>query len=617
MAALRFSCVLLPQFALQMSLTANHVRYLAHDLVNRPSSTSIDNPPAALASGQVDLKPTDAAGAPLLARLRRLVRTKAGRRLSPLAACKAVLQGNHPSREIRDFFKELQEDDRHYWIATYYALLMPEKKRRKLAAYFTPPHLAKYAISKLLALGIRPGTSSILDPSSGGAAFLVPLAQAVSQDARRRQLEPRATLNRIQETIAGIEIDKNLVKLSQLLLADLLADELTRTRRKLRIPITNGDTLGTVKPAPRYEAVIGNPPYGRIFQPTKKLLSRYAGVISGGYVNKYALFVQRAIAWARPGGLICMIVPMSFLGGPYFAALRKHILVQTVVISLDPIEERSELFMDVLCDVCVLTLRKKGPGQLPVVPSSSLVRANRPSQLLGVLDLPRESNERIWALPDKTGNAAFFKEGCSALHDYGYLVQAGYFVWNREKDRYREGQLPKKNEIPLYWAHNIKPNCVAEPLVEEPTFQRHFGFVRLEKGSTVAITSDAVLLQRTSNRRQKRRLIAGLILQHNVLGGAGFLSENHTIAVVPRPGVVPTVPLRTLCRLLNSAAVDARFRRISGTVSVSVAALRTLPLPPASRVVDAFAVFACDDEAADEAYRSIEAQDADRARRVS
>ena len=556
-------------------------------------------------------------GALRLACLRRLVRKKTGRRFSALSACRAVLEGTHPSRDIRDFFDKLPSDERHYWIATYYALLMPERKRRKLAAYFTPPHLAKYAIEKLLGLGIRRGVSRILDPSSGGAAFLVPLAQAIAEDARQRQLDPRATLTSIQETIAGIEIDKGLVKLSELLLADLLANELSTTRRKLRITITNGDTLETVEPTPSYDAVIGNPPYGRIFQPTKAVLSRYAKVISGGYVNKYALFVQRAIAWARPGGVICLILPMSFLGGPSFAALRKHILEQAVVISLDPIEERKDVFMDVLCDVCVLTLRKNGPGQLPVAPTSSLVGTNGPLQSIGFLDVPNEPTERIWALPDSAGNAAFFDAEGSSLHDYGYLVKTGYFVWNREQHRYREGQLPRKNEVPLYWAHNVRPNCVADPMAEDATPQKPVGFVRLEKGSTAAVTSNAILLQRTSNRRQKRRLIAGLVFQRNVLGGAGFVSENHTIVVVPQAGIVPTIPLRTLCRLLNSAAVDARFRRISGTVSVSVAALRALPLPPASRVVDAFAAFASDDQAAEAAYRPIEARDTDLARRAS
>ena len=564
--------------------------------------------------GELKLGPNE--GALLLARLRRLARKKAGRRLTALSACKAVVKGNHPSPEVRAFFDGLPSDDKHYWIATYYALLMPQKKRRKLAAYFTPPQLAKYAIDKLRELGIHPGTSKILDPSSGGAAFLVPLAEAIALDARKKQLDPRATLDKIRETIAGIEIDKSLVRLSELLLADLLAGEISKTRRKLRISITHGDALETVQPKPTYDAVIGNPPYGRVFRPAKAVLSQYAPVISDGYVNKYALFVQRAIAWTRPGGAICLIVPMSFLGGPYFAALRKHILEQAVVISLDPIEQRSDLFMDVLCDVCVLTLRKKGTQQIPGVSRSSLIRTHRPAQPMGTLDIPASPSGRMWALPDTAGGADFFDGECSYLDDYGYAVKAGYFVWNREQDRYRVAQVPRKNEVPLYWAHNIKADSVVEPLVEDPTFKAPVGFVTLEKDSPVAITSDAILLQRTSNRRQKRRLIAGIVYQPGVVGGRGFVSENHTILVIPKADAAQTVPLKTLCRLLNSAAVDARYRRISGTVSVSVKALRSLPLPPSSRVVEAFDAIQCNDDAAEEAYL-LKTNEVEQARRAS
>lgn len=564
--------------------------------------------------GELKLGPNG--GALLLTRLRRLARKKTSRRLSALSACNAIVNGNHPSPEIRAFFDGLPSDDKHYWIATYYALLMPQKKRRKLAAYFTPPQLAKYAIDKLRGLGVHPGTSKILDPSSGGAAFLVPLAGAIALDARKEQLEPRATLEKIRETIAGIEIDKSLVKLSELLLSDLLAGEISKTRRKLRISITNGDTLETVQPTPTYDAVIGNPPYGRVFRPTKAVLSQYASVISDGYVNKYALFVQRAIAWARPGGVICLIIPMSFLGGPYFAALRKHILEQAVVISLDPIEQRNDLFMDVLCDVCVLTLRRRGTPQIAAAPTSSLIRTHHPALPMGTLDIPASPSDRMWALPDVAGKADFFDGECSFLDDYGYAVKAGYFVWNREQDRYRVGQVPRKNEVPLYWAHNIKANGVVEPLVAEPTFKAPIGFVTLEKDSPVAITSDAILLQRTSNRRQNRRLIAGMVYQRGVVGGCGFVSENHTILVIPKADVQQTVPLKTLCRLLNSAAVDSRYRRISGTVSVSVKALRSLPLPPASSVVEAFGAIQCNDDAAEVAYRP-KANEVGQARRAS
>jgi adenine-specific DNA-methyltransferase len=57
-----------------------------------------------------------------------------------------------------------------------------------------------------------------------------------------------------------------------------------------------------------------------------------------------------------------------------------------------------------------------------------------------------------------------------------------------------------------------------------------------------------------------------------------------------------------LCRLLNTAAVDTRFRRMSGSVSVSTKALRQLPLPAATQVRATFRPGIEDDHAAEVAY---------------
>src|SRR5262249_7686793 len=96
----------------------------------------------------------------------------------------------------------------------------------------------------------------------------------------------------------------------------------------------------------------------------------------------------------------------------------------------------------------------------------------------------------------------------------------------------------------------------------------------------------------------------------------GFVSENHTILIVPDPAKRQRISLKTLCRLLNTATVDARFRRISGTVSVSTKALRLLPLPAAQEVRAAFAAGEDDNEAAEMAYaRSV--SDGDRKARQS
>jgi adenine-specific DNA-methyltransferase len=131
----------------------------------------------------------------------------------------------------------------------------------------------------------------------------------------------------------------------------------------------------------------------------------------------------------------------------------------------------------------------------------------------------------------------------------------------------------------------------------------HIGFAKIPKISSAILRSDAIILQRTSNRRQKRRLVGAMIRQADVIGGRGYVTENHTIVIVPDPAKHQQLPLGTVCRLLNTMAVDGRFRRMSGSVSVSTKALRELPLPAAEEVRRFFrAGERSDDDAADAAY---------------
>lgn len=529
--------------------------------------------------------------------LRRLAATVKKSGCEPLQICTDLIRRRNSPSPIHQFIDQVPDEERHYWIASLYALLMPSEQRHKLSAYFTPPHLAAHAVYMLKTHGFVLGQSRVLDPASGGAAFLVPLANEIATELRSQGKNARQIIAAVSKTIAGIEIDPELARLSKLMIFDLLRPELARTQKKLSLSIKERDSLHA-KTKPVFDAVIVNPPYGRIFKPDDDLVEDYAEVISLGHVNRYALFIRQAVKWSKPGGVICAIVPMSFLGGPYFSELRRFILAHCHILSLDPIEQRSELFLDVLCDVCVLTLRKSGTVLKIPAPTSSLLRFPLAPKSLGKLDIPDEISGRIWALPNKDHSDSFFEAGYSRLSDYGYAVRTGYFVWNREQDRYRTGKHPRLKEVPLYWAHNIKANKVSYPAVDD---QLNVGLAAIGRESPAVIRTDAILVQRTSNSRQKRRLVAGVIRQRSVPGSAGFVSENHTLLIVPEKGKKQVVDLATLCRLINSDAVDSRFRQISGTVSVSVRALRELPLPLAGHTTASFGNYT-DDEAALKAY---------------
>jgi adenine-specific DNA-methyltransferase len=249
-----------------------------------------------------------------------------GSQMSALQVCDAIIEKRLADRNARAFFSGLPDDEKHYWIASLYGFLMPKARRRRLAAYFTPPYLAQYAINLVMQAGIYPGQHRILDPASGGAAFLVPLAARIAKNGHERGARAKTILQDIKRTLHGVETEPGLAGLSDALLRDLLRAEIESSGLALDSLVQRANTLELDPPLALYDAVIGNPPYGRILRPTVGTLERYRPVISSGYVNLYALFLEQALQWVRPGGVICFIIPTSFVGGPNFAALRRSIL---------------------------------------------------------------------------------------------------------------------------------------------------------------------------------------------------------------------------------------------------------------------------------------------------
>jgi adenine-specific DNA-methyltransferase len=73
-------------------------------------------------------------------------------------------------------------------------------------------------------------------------------------------------------------------------------------------------------------------------------------------------------------------------------------------------------------------------------------------------------------------------------------------------------------------------------------------------------------------------LIAAVLPEEFIRQHGGVIVENHLNMVRARDGN-PGVPPAVIAALLNSAAADAAFRCINGSVAVSAFELEELPLP--------------------------------------
>lgn len=489
-------------------------------------------------------------------------------------------------REALDLLEVLDGSEREYAVSSAYALLIGADHRKLLSAYFTPPMLAEAALRSADQF-LRGGSPTVLDPACGGGAFLAPVAQRLTAAKITQGIPAGEAVKQALRGLKGIELDPGLAKLSQSLLKAMLY---RRFGVSADCRIVQTQNALSVTPRPIFDLVIGNPPYGRVAGRVSEAMLKGAGRANlGGHTNLYGLFLLRGLEWLKPGGGLVFVLPTSFVAGPYFSGLRHEVVQKADVLRIDVHEQRDDLFVDAVQDVCVLTLRRRQET------AEVIVDATRPYEMglvdsLGVLRpigrAEAAPDGEPWMLPHvfsaaTTDKLKLISSGVrpAVLADYGYGVRVGTVVPTRERDRLRLN--PGDGLLPLLWASEARPDG-SFAFANGKRSKLASWYAPSARGARAYVTErPAVIVQRTSNRDQKRRLNAAAVPDafYREYAPRGFVAENHVIvleALTATPLIVPSV----LAALLNSAPVNERFSMVSGSFSVSAKLLARLALPP-------------------------------------
>lgn len=517
----------------------------------------------------------------------------------PLSFCRDLISAPAKTpipRSATALLSAVNADDRHYLISSTYALLIGEDRRRTLSAYFTPPVLAKAAIEASEPFLKDIERPTVLDPACGGGSFLAPVARHLVNQKLKNGIPLKEACEMTVRDIQGIEIDGGLCELSQLLLGDMLAAEFSYTEpRQSRLVLCEDALLAA--PTGNYDLVIGNPPYGKIGVGANKTYLANAGLAGlGGHTNLYSLFLLRSLDWLKPGGGLVFVLPTSFVAGPYFSGLRQELLARAEVQHIDLHEQRESLFLGAVQDVCLLTVKRRNSD----CADGDLTH----SYELGAIDARGErhacgtgiagADGEPWILPvaqrESLLTDVVTKPSAKAparpcvLADYGYRVRVGKVVPTRERNRLRTDR--ENDDFPLVWASAIRPDgsfdFAASKRLGNPVW---YSPAQADKVS-YATVRPAVVIQRTSNRDQNRRLNAAAIppsFRRDY--DRGFISENHVIVLEATDGK-PAVAPKTLAKILNSEIVNDRFSAVSGSFSVSARLLQRLALPHPNLIKD-------------------------------
>lgn len=459
-------------------------------------------------------------------------------------------------------------------LTSLYTTLLPGRERSALGAFYTPPALTQRLLDLAEEGGVDWKTARVLDPASGGGAFL--LEAAARMRASLQGSEPAFILAQLGARLSGMELDPHAASLSQIALEIALADLAQASGRDVPVFIKVGDTLGA-EPSPIYNLVVGNPPYGRVTL-TAPQRARFSRSLYG-HANLYGVFMDIALRWTRPGGVIAYLTPTSVLGGQYYAALRQLLAEEAPPVAIDFVHARKGVFEDVLQET-LLALYQKGGARTRFQVHYLNVDSERQARLKknGSVALPEDASTP-WLAPRDPGHVPLIKaaEGLSSrLADWGYGVATGPLVWNRFKPQMR----PRAGcgLHPLIWAEAVTADG---RFVFRADKKNHAPFFKPERGDDwLIVDQSCVLVQRTTAKEQQRRLIAAELSQAFIETHGGVIVENHLNMV--RAIGTPKVSPAAVAAILNSDIIDQVFRCISGSVAVSAFELEAIPLPPAS-----------------------------------
>ncbi|HEX6159463.1 MAG TPA: N-6 DNA methylase [Thermoanaerobaculia bacterium] len=466
-----------------------------------------------------------------------------------------------------------------YMLGELYTALLPAERRSTYGIFYTPPALTRRLLALASAAGVDWSTATVLDPACGGGAFLTPVALMIRTALVGE--DPRATFAHLAKHVAGFEIDSFGAWMSHVLLEAALIDLCREIGKRFPPVVTVCDALLQQPEGNEVDVVIGNPPYGRMSL-TPELRTRYGRSLYG-HANAYGVFLDLAARWARPSGTIAFVTPTGFLGGQYFRELRAVLAHDAPPVAIDVVRSRKGVFSDVLQETLLGIYRRDGaaaPAAISIVSLQSPTDAE--ASPTGELILPVDPRDP-WLLPRDAEQSHLIRHLRSMPHrlaDYGYAVSTGPLVWNRHKEQLHVS--PVEGSVPIIWAESITADGTFRYSVDK---RNHKPWLKPNQKQGWLITSDScVLVQRTTAKEQRRRLIAAE-LPVDFLAKHGAVSvENHLNMIKPLTSR-PRVTARAVAALLNSGIVDAAFRCISGSVAVSASELEALPLPPPDALV--------------------------------
>jgi len=443
-----------------------------------------------------------------------------------------------------------------------------DSERKANGSFYTPRHIARPVVEAALdPLIHRSGGGTlpllrILDPAMGTGVFLL---EAVLYLASRKSIGKGWNAATIAEhCLYGIDFDPVAVELAVLSLWLETGARPAVVARHLR----RGSLLGEadVMRVGRFDAVIGNPPWGAHYDPEerKELELRFPRS-TGGSFDSFKLFLDLASSLSR--GTVGMVVPQAVLAQP------SHTDIREVLLELkDPywaMNLGDGIFAGAAAPACAVVFGPKpGPRSVPCVDGRGVTRVPAtlwdtklgfPLKRPGIADLLR----RLRSHHPTFGELAHL-----------YRVRDVGINYNRasvaERVLYSGPESAHALDVQRYRGRNFDRYTSISP----GGWLRHDAQRLLQQGESVFLDwSTYTLPEKIVLRQTADRIVATLDRSRMAMG--------RSVIAITREA---DVSLQALLACLNSRLLTVLYRSLAGEEGrvlpqVKVGRIKDLPIP--------------------------------------
>lgn len=305
--------------------------------------------------------------------------------------------------------------------------IISKKEKQDNGIYFTPPKTVIRCIELLAATSFN----NILEPSCGSCEFIEKL-KVCYPDA----------------TITGVEYNKIVYENIKKAYGEYGAYH----DNNANIKIIEGDFLKIgFAETPKFDLIIGNPPY--YVMKKADVISDYYDYFEGR-PNIFLLFIIKSLTLLTDDGILCFVLPKSFLNCLYYNKTRKYIYDNYSILS---IEECDDNYIDTEQPTIIFIIQKRRAG-------AAASDAND-KYILGHL----KNNYTIFSTSKVIKRLDELYVGATTLNALQFKVSVGNIVWNQHKSALTDDTQKTR----LIYSQDIKNNTLCNKVYTNAVKKNH------------------------------------------------------------------------------------------------------------------------------------------------